>query len=319
MCFDLDSLPPVPAIAGAAVSHDDLVLESADGNRFAAFAAAPDQPAAPGSSFSPTSAASTASTRSSRCASPSAASPRVAIDYFGRTAGARSGTSEFEYMEHVAQTTPKGSRPTSPPRVVLPPRPGRLRLHGRFLLTAGATRGSRPRRARARRRGRLLRDAVRAQRAAGPDRACRRARARSSRSRRATTRTSPPSTTPPSRPRSRRRRRARAGRLRGRAAQLLRSQAGAVRGRLADAWDRVLAFVGRYAQPLGLDGSEDQQRAVVLEPLNRVRVDRRAASACRSSRLPSGRPRSGAAALRAEASCRAAVESCLLQVAAFCR
>src|ERR671934_126252 len=29
MCFELDSEPPVPHIAGAAVSHDDLVLESA--------------------------------------------------------------------------------------------------------------------------------------------------------------------------------------------------------------------------------------------------------------------------------------------------
>ena len=42
MCFDHDSLPPVPAISGAAISHDDLVLHAADGNRFAAFAASPD-------------------------------------------------------------------------------------------------------------------------------------------------------------------------------------------------------------------------------------------------------------------------------------
>ena len=35
MCFDSDSLPPIPVISGAAVSHDDLVLEAADGNRFA--------------------------------------------------------------------------------------------------------------------------------------------------------------------------------------------------------------------------------------------------------------------------------------------
>ena len=39
MCFDLDSEPPIPRISGAAVSHDDLVLESEDGNRFAAFRA----------------------------------------------------------------------------------------------------------------------------------------------------------------------------------------------------------------------------------------------------------------------------------------
>ena len=43
MCFELDSAPPIPVIAGAAVSHDDLVLTAADGNRFAAFLAAPDE------------------------------------------------------------------------------------------------------------------------------------------------------------------------------------------------------------------------------------------------------------------------------------
>ena len=48
MCFDLDSLPPVPSIAGAAISHEDLVLEASDGNRLAAFAALPDEPTGAG-------------------------------------------------------------------------------------------------------------------------------------------------------------------------------------------------------------------------------------------------------------------------------
>ena len=39
MCFDCDSLPPIPAISGAAVSHDELTLQARDGNRLAAFAA----------------------------------------------------------------------------------------------------------------------------------------------------------------------------------------------------------------------------------------------------------------------------------------
>ena len=43
MCFDDDSSPPIPVISGAAVSHEELVLDSADGNRFAAFAALPDE------------------------------------------------------------------------------------------------------------------------------------------------------------------------------------------------------------------------------------------------------------------------------------
>jgi hypothetical protein len=65
MCFDRDSLPPIPPLKGAAVSHDDLVLEARDGNRFAAFAATPEIPSGPGSTPR-TFGASTASTRSSR-------------------------------------------------------------------------------------------------------------------------------------------------------------------------------------------------------------------------------------------------------------
>ena len=38
MCFELDSLPPIPVIVGAAVSHEELTLEATDGNRFAAVA-----------------------------------------------------------------------------------------------------------------------------------------------------------------------------------------------------------------------------------------------------------------------------------------
>src|SRR6476469_956612 len=44
MCFDLDSSPPIPPLEGGAVDHRDLELESADGNRFAAFAALPEEP-----------------------------------------------------------------------------------------------------------------------------------------------------------------------------------------------------------------------------------------------------------------------------------
>ena len=44
MCFDIDSAPPVPAIAGASVSHELLTLRAADGNELAAFLATPDEP-----------------------------------------------------------------------------------------------------------------------------------------------------------------------------------------------------------------------------------------------------------------------------------
>ncbi len=41
MCFDRDSVPPVPPISGASVDRHELVLEARDGNRFAAFGATP--------------------------------------------------------------------------------------------------------------------------------------------------------------------------------------------------------------------------------------------------------------------------------------
>ncbi|MGZ4174483.1 MAG: dienelactone hydrolase family protein, partial [Solirubrobacteraceae bacterium] len=48
MCFDLDSGPPIPPIRGAAVEHEDLILDSADGTSFAAFLARPGEPSGAG-------------------------------------------------------------------------------------------------------------------------------------------------------------------------------------------------------------------------------------------------------------------------------
>src|SRR5487761_2178964 len=48
MCFPFDAHPPIAAIAGAAVDSEDLVLQSADGTKFAAFAARAAQPGGAG-------------------------------------------------------------------------------------------------------------------------------------------------------------------------------------------------------------------------------------------------------------------------------
>ena len=48
MCFDTDSSPPIRVIAGAAVSHETLTLNAADGNALRAFVATPEDPAANG-------------------------------------------------------------------------------------------------------------------------------------------------------------------------------------------------------------------------------------------------------------------------------
>ena len=107
MCFDDDSLPPIPVIAGAAVSHDDLVLEAPDGNRFAAFAATPDEPTGAGVVILPDVRGLYRFYEELALRFAERGYTAVAIDYFGRTAGVGKRDDHFPYMDHVAQTKPE--------------------------------------------------------------------------------------------------------------------------------------------------------------------------------------------------------------------
>jgi len=108
VCFELDSLPPVPAIEGGAVGHEDLVLEAADGNRFAAFAASPEEPTGSGVVILPDVRGLYRFYEELALRFAERGIAAVAIDYFGRTAGVGKRTDDFDYMGHVAQTTPEG-------------------------------------------------------------------------------------------------------------------------------------------------------------------------------------------------------------------
>jgi carboxymethylenebutenolidase len=108
MCFELDSVPPIPAISGAAVSHDELVLEGRDGNRFAAFAALPDDGAKVGVVILPDVRGLYRFYEELALRFAERGIAAVAFDYFGRTAGAEKRGDDFEYMPHVDQTTPDG-------------------------------------------------------------------------------------------------------------------------------------------------------------------------------------------------------------------
>ncbi|HUG63763.1 MAG TPA: dienelactone hydrolase family protein [Gaiellaceae bacterium] len=108
MCFDLDSAPPVPAISGAAVSHDDLILEAADGNRFAAFLATPEEPARVGVVILPDVRGLYRFYEELALRFAERGYAAIAFDYFGRTAGKEKRGDDFEYMPHVQQTTPAG-------------------------------------------------------------------------------------------------------------------------------------------------------------------------------------------------------------------
>ena len=108
MCFELDSEPPVPVISGAAISHDELVLEAADGNRFAAFLALPDEPSETGIAILPDVRGLYRFYEELALRFAERGFPAVAFDYFGRTAGTGKRGDDFDYTEHVPQTTDGG-------------------------------------------------------------------------------------------------------------------------------------------------------------------------------------------------------------------
>ena len=105
MCFDLDSAPPIPAMRGAAVSHDDLTLEAADGNRFAAFEATPDDANGIGIVILPDVRGLYRFYEELALRFAERGYRAVAFDYFGRTAGTDKRSNDWEYMAHVDQTT----------------------------------------------------------------------------------------------------------------------------------------------------------------------------------------------------------------------
>src|SRR5215216_1830869 len=108
MCFELDSEPPIPAIEGGAVDHRDLELESADGNRFAAFAALPEEPTGVGVVILPDVRGLYRFYEELGLRFAERGMTAVAIDYFGRSAGIAKRGDDVEYMPHVDQTSAEG-------------------------------------------------------------------------------------------------------------------------------------------------------------------------------------------------------------------
>ena len=108
MCFDLDSVPPIPVISGAAVSHEDLELEAKDGNRFAAFLATPEEPAKVGVVILPDVRGLYRFYEELALRFAERGYAALAFDYFGRTAGVSKRDDDFPYPDHVAETTPEG-------------------------------------------------------------------------------------------------------------------------------------------------------------------------------------------------------------------
>jgi carboxymethylenebutenolidase len=138
VCFESDSAPPVPRIFGAAVSHEDVVLEAVDGNRLAAFVAMPDEPKAVGVVILPDVRGLYRFYEELALRFAERGYPAIAFDYFGRTAGPEKRGDEFEYMPHVEQTTYEGVQQDVAAAV------GRLRSSGvESVVTVGFCFGGR--------------------------------------------------------------------------------------------------------------------------------------------------------------------------------
>jgi len=106
MCFELDSEPPIAPIEGGAVDHRDFELESADGNRFAAFAALPEEPSDVGVVILPDVRGLYRFYEELALRFAERGIAAIAFDYFGRTAGVDKRGDDFDYMHHIEQGTP---------------------------------------------------------------------------------------------------------------------------------------------------------------------------------------------------------------------
>ncbi len=119
-----------------------------DGTRFAAFAATPDEAKGIGVVVLPDVRGLYRFYEELALRFAERGYTAVAIDYFGRTAGVAKRDDDFPFMEHVAQTTRRGSRPTSqrpPTTCARPPAARAARSSPSASASAAATRGWRRR------------------------------------------------------------------------------------------------------------------------------------------------------------------------------
>lgn len=105
MCFDLDSRPPIAPIAGGALDSARLILTAADRNGFAAFRARAAEPTGAAIAILPDVRGLHPYYEELALRFAEHGIDALAIDWFGRTAGAEPRHDEFDYMTHVARTS----------------------------------------------------------------------------------------------------------------------------------------------------------------------------------------------------------------------
>lgn len=107
MCFDTDARPPLPPIRGGALEADAVALTSADGSAVAAFAARAEQPSGAGIVIVPDVRGVHPYYQDLACRFAEAGVDAIAVDLYGRTAGAELRGEGFEYEPHVISLDPE--------------------------------------------------------------------------------------------------------------------------------------------------------------------------------------------------------------------
>jgi carboxymethylenebutenolidase len=108
MCYDANARPPRPPISGGAGVGEghDLVLTTADGNRFAAYSVTTDTLGGPGMVILPDVRGLHPFYEELALRFAEAGIHATALDYFGRTAGEGKRADDFDYMPHVKRCHP---------------------------------------------------------------------------------------------------------------------------------------------------------------------------------------------------------------------
>jgi carboxymethylenebutenolidase len=109
VCFDHDSHPPIPPIAGGALDSSLLTLTAADGNQLTAFLARAASPSGAGIVILPDVRGLHAYYEELALRFAERGIDAIAFDWFGRTAGLGRREEGFDYMPHVSAMTWPGS------------------------------------------------------------------------------------------------------------------------------------------------------------------------------------------------------------------
>lgn len=105
MCFDADSRPPIPPIAGGALDAGPVTVASEDGTQFTAFHAVAGEPSGAGILILPDLRGLHAYYEEHALRYTEHGIDALAIDYFARTAGPGRRGPDFDYAPHVPQAT----------------------------------------------------------------------------------------------------------------------------------------------------------------------------------------------------------------------